>query len=289
MPLDRRAITVLGLTLTASAAAIWAIRARGDEVIAALERFPAWALVACAALHLIALAARSEAWRIALGAIEGRTLQRSVVHGANAGAFCAGALMAHTSMPVRIALLRRLARDDSPRIAQIVVADLPIFLLEIFWASVLLALTQGAWALPISAGLLAGGCLLARVLRGRPAARGLAVLADRRGATIVGAWVGVVTFAGAIRVWLILTMLLLPAHLAAIGSNFAALGIFGLLPIGPASQAAGGAAASSDALSDGLAAGLIMATSALLAVVVYACALGLIGLAARRSPDSRPA
>jgi hypothetical protein len=59
-------------------------------------------------LHLASLLARSEAWRLSLGAAAGVRMPRAAVHGANAGAFVAGSLQAHAALPARVALLRRL-------------------------------------------------------------------------------------------------------------------------------------------------------------------------------------
>lgn len=273
----RRATATVALTLVATTGVVYAVASRGEEVERALRLFPLWALFVCAGLHLVTLIARSEAWRIALAAIEDRKLSRHVVHSANAGAYCAGALMAHTSLPVRIALLRRLAREDSPRVAQIVVTDLPIFLFEVFWACSLVAVTREPLALPLALLLLVVAGLIAHLLEDRPAARGLAVLTHPRRRLALGAWVGVITLATTARLWLILALLLLPAQLPAVGTAFASLGALGLIPAGPASQAAGGATVAGEgALGAGLAAGLVFAASALIAVFVYAAVLAAV-------------
>lgn len=88
--------------------------ARHDELLTAVATVPPATLLGLAALHLLGLAARSEAWRLSLGAIGGAAPSRRVVHTANAGAFVVGSLEAHATMPARIALLRRLAPHDAP-------------------------------------------------------------------------------------------------------------------------------------------------------------------------------
>lgn len=275
----RRTAVLCGLTLVTVAGLACVVAARGDDIGRALALFPLWALAACTLLHLLTLLARSEAWRLSLAAIDGRALPRSVVHGANAGAFCGGALMSHCAMPVRVALLKRFAGARAPKLTQIVVADAPIFLLELLCASALLALAGWLWALPAAFGVLLAVKLLARRLPGRPAVRGLAVLCDPRLARQLTSWVVAITLAGALRIWLILSLLLLPSAPHAVASTFASLGIFGLLPLGPSAPAAGTVAASGgDQLSAELAAGLMVAASTLLAVLLYGLLIGSLRL-----------
>src|SRR4051812_25568171 len=88
--------------------------ARHDDLLHAAAAVPPAALLALAALHLLGLVARSEAWRLSLAAIAGCPPPRAAVHAANAGAFVAGSLEAHAAMPARIALLRRLAPREAP-------------------------------------------------------------------------------------------------------------------------------------------------------------------------------
>src|SRR5262245_58622856 len=127
-------------TLVAALIALgWLCRARAHELSAALALVPVEALVLLGALHLLTLCARSEAWRLALAAIEGRVPPRGAVHAANAGAFLVGSIESHSALPVRMLLLRRLAGDDAPRPAQILAADAPIFLLEVCATALLLS------------------------------------------------------------------------------------------------------------------------------------------------------
>jgi hypothetical protein len=79
--------------------------ARHDELLTAVATVPPATLIGLAALHLLGLAARSEAWRLSLGAIGGAAPPRRVVHTANAGAFVVGALVV-----ARLAAGRRATR-----------------------------------------------------------------------------------------------------------------------------------------------------------------------------------
>jgi hypothetical protein len=73
----------------------------------------------------------------------------------------------------------------------------------------------------------------ARLAAGRRATRGLAVLADVRRRTALAALVGAIVGCGLARVWLVLAIAHLDASPAAAALAFVALGVFGLLPLGP--------------------------------------------------------
>jgi hypothetical protein len=149
---------------------------RRHDLAAAIDGVAPQALGALAALHLASLVARSEAWRLSLAALAGTPPSRAAIHGANAGAFVAGALQAHAALPARVALLRRLAPHQVPHPTHVAVADVPILLLEAAGAAALLAMT-GTWWAPLAA---LAALLAARLAAGRSATRGLAILADVR-------------------------------------------------------------------------------------------------------------
>jgi hypothetical protein len=242
---------------------------RRHDLGAAAVAVPPQALAALAALHLATLVARSEAWRLSLAALAGTPPSRAAIHAANAGAFVAGALEPHAALPARVALLRRLAPHQLPHPSHVAVADMPILLLEAAGAAILLGAT-GAWWAPAGAlGLL----VAARLAAGRRATRGLAVLADVRRRTALAVLVGAIVGCGLARVWLVLAVAHLDASPAAAALAFVALGVFGLLPLGPSAPpgallvVSGGAGA--------LAAGLALSATSIVAVLVYAGALAL--------------
>jgi hypothetical protein len=245
--------------------------ARADDLLAAVGAVPPATLVGLAALHLLGLVARSEAWRLSLAAIGGAPPSRVVVHTANAGAFVVGSLEAHATMPARIALLRRLAPHEAPHPGHVAVADLPIFLIEVAVAAVLLGMT-GEWWAPVAA---VGALVIARLAAGRKATLGLAVLADvRRRAALTGL-VAFIVCCGLARIWVALSVVHLDASPATVAVAFAALGAFGLLPLGPSAPpgalllVSGGAGA--------LAAGLALSATSIAGVLLYAGLLALVG------------
>ena len=252
---------------------------RRHDLATAAAAVPPQALGALAALHLCSLVARSEAWRLSLAALVGAPPSRVAIHAANAGAFVAGALEAHAALPARVALLRRLAPHQFPHPTHVAVADLPILLLEAAGAALLLGATGAWWAPAAAVALLVG----ARLVAGRRATRGLAVLTDVRRRAALALLVGCIVGCGLARVWLVLAVAHLDASPAAAALAFAALGIFGLLPLGPSAPpgallvVSGGAGA--------LAAGLALSATSLAAVALYGA---ISWLAAPALPGDRP-
>jgi hypothetical protein len=261
-----RIVVIAGLALLVAVCVV-----RGGDLLQAVAAVPPAALLGLAALHLLGLVARSEAWRLSLAAVAGAPLPRSAVHAANAGAFVAGSLEPHATIPARVALLRRLAPGAAPHPGHVAVADLPIFLIEVVVIAALLGLTGAWWAPPAALAAL----VAARLLAGRRATRGLAVLADVRRRAALAALVGCVVACGLARVWVVLAMAHLDASPAATAVAFATLGAFGLLPLGPSAPpgallvVTGGAGA--------LGAGLALSATSIAAVLVYAAALALLG------------
>ena len=291
MPATRRRraghLAAAALSLGALGTLCWT---RREDLGAALEAVPPATFAALVALHLVTLLARSEAWRLVLAAVEGHTLARRAVHRANGAAFVAGAVESHLAMPVRMALLKRLAPQQAPRASQIAVADLPILLLEVCGTAAVLAVgaaAAGAWpwwtapaALAVAGGGMAAALLtLARLGPQRPMARGLAVLACRRRRGPLAALVALVTACGVARVALALAACGLPAGPGETAVVFASLGVLGLLPLGPsASPGATLAVVGGAGVGAALAAGLAISASAIVSVLLYAGAVGTLGL-----------
>jgi hypothetical protein len=250
--------------------------ARRDDLLAAVGAIPPATLAGLAALHLLGLAARSEAWRLSLAAVTGSPPSRAVVHTANAGAFVVGTLEAHATLPARVALLRRLAPDDAPHAGHVAVADLPILLIEVAVAALLLGMTGEWWAPPAAVGAL----VVARLAAGRGPMRGLAVLADvRRRAALTGL-IAFIVCCGLARIWVALSVVHLDPSPASVAVAFATLGAFGLLPLGPSAPpgamllVGGGAGA--------LAAGLALSATSIAGVLLYAALLAVVGDRAKR-------
>ena len=272
--------------------------AHADDVGDAFTAVPAWAFATAVALHLVTLVLRSEAWRLSLAAAGGDGLPRGVVHGANAAAFVAGAVQSHAALPARVAVLRRVAGERAPPASRICVADLPIVVLELSATALLLAagalvgrgsVLIASVAVAVALAVLAAARLAPERTTWRPL-RGLAVLADRRrrgGLVLLVAGITGMTLA---RLWLVLAVCGLPHDLSDVTWTFATLGAFGLLPIGPGAPAGATLATFGVAhLGAAIAAGLILGASSIVAVLVYAFAVGLAARLGMRTRQPAPA
>jgi hypothetical protein len=203
------------------------------------------------------------------------------LHAANAGAFLAGTVQGHASMPARIALLRRFGGKDSPEVGQIALADAPIFVFEICTSALLAAAASTVvgvipawvpWAMLAGAAVMLTGLrLVYGRFRHRRVAAGLAVLArpDLR----VGLALAVTGFTGMalLRTWIVLTGFGLPSDPAAVCLVLFSMGAMSLLPLGVATgPTATVAALGATDLAAAAAAGMVIGAAMMLAVLIYA-------------------
>jgi uncharacterized membrane protein YbhN (UPF0104 family) len=256
------------------------------DVGRAIAAVPAWALAAAVALHVTTLVARSEAWRLTLHCAGGPVLPRTTVHLANAAAFVAGTAQSQAALPARVTVLRRLAGDAAPRAGQIYVADVPIFVIELGATALVViagvATGRGTWwmaPLAVGVALVAAAAVrwIPRRFAHRPFVRGLAVFAarGRRGRLVV--LVAAVVAVTLVRIWLVLAACGLPHTLGEVAWVFAAMGILGLLPLGPgASPGATLVALAGSSVGAATAAGLLLGASSIVAVVMYAVAVACV-------------
>ncbi|MFA9271204.1 MAG: hypothetical protein ACEQSX_10680, partial [Baekduiaceae bacterium] len=248
---------------------------------------PVAAVLGAIALHAVTLLLRSEGWRVAIAAIDGRALDRDAVHGANAGAFGAGTVQSHFALPVRVALLRRWRGEAAPRPMQLAMADLPIALAEACCVVLLLAWWKPWLVVPGVMVLLALGPVArascARWGHARPTVRGVAVLADGRRRTVLLALAALITAVSAARVWLVLVACGVPCDAADVALVVGTRGVLGLLPLGPAaSPGATLATLAADGVGSAMAAGLVISASSIGAVALYGLVVALV-LGGRRA------
>lgn len=279
----RLGTTVIALAALAIVCAVCV--ANAGDAGRAFATVPLWAALAAVGLHVLTLVLRSEAWRLTLASAGAEDLSRRAVHVANAAAFVAGAVQSQAALPARVALLRRLAGDRAPRPGQIAVSDVPIFVLELCATALALGAGvlagRGAWWVAAAAVAFAAVVLVAARLAPercarRPIVRGLAVLADRRRRGPLVALVAAIVALTLGRIALVLTVCGLPHGLGEVAWVFAAMGVFGLLPVGPgATPGATLAALGTASVGAAVAAGLVLAASSIAAVLVYALLVAL--------------
>jgi hypothetical protein len=254
---------------------------RGTSVLDAIATVPAWVIAGATMAHLLTLTLRTEAWRTVLRAAGGERVGVRALHAANAGAFLAGTVQGQAALPTRIALLRRFGGADSPDVAQIALADAPIFMFEVCAAALLAAVGSTAvgvipawapWAMLGGAvAVLAALRLVYGRLRSRRLAAGLGVLASPdlriRLAIVVAAFTGM----AALRTWIVLVGFGLPSDPAHVCLVLFTMGAVGLLPIGIGTgPAATVAALGTTNLAVATAAGLVVSSATVLAVLIYA-------------------
>jgi hypothetical protein len=295
----RRVRRVVSALAPAAAVAVigFLLFTRGDSVLDAIETVPAWVIVGATMAHLLTLALRTEAWRTVLRAAGGGRVGLRALHAANAGAFLAGTVQGQAALPTRIALLRRFGGEEAPDVAQIALADAPIFIFELCAAALLAAVgSTVVGVIPMWApwAMLGGGVAVLAALRlfyGRLRhwrfAAGLGVLArpDLRArlAIVVAAFTGMAF----LRTWIVLVGFGLPSDPAHVCLVLFTMGAVGLLPLGIGTgPAATVAALGTTNLVAATAAGMVVSAATVLAVLIYA---GAIWAWRVRLPEPAPA
>jgi len=240
----RQLITIVG-SLIAAAILVAILWGRRDQFATALSSASIGVLLAAAALQLVALLARSEAWHVSIGAAGG-TVDRRVLYRASSMGYVGSLLNAQVGTAARIAALRRSSPAESPGVSTLIAAEFPILAVEATLAaltSFTLVVPLGLpWWLPIVClavvlGLSAGLRHLA-LREGRLLWSGLAVLRSRRGGGLLVGFVLVAVFAQISRNWLLLHAVGVDASLLDAIAVLIAMVALTQLPIGPSTGAA---------------------------------------------------
>src|SRR5215218_1823346 len=240
----RKSITIVGAVAAAAVlvAILWGHR---DEFSTALSSASIAVLLAAAALQLVALLARSEAWHICIEAAGG-TVPRRILYRASSMGYVGSLLNAQVGTAARIAALRRSSPAESPGVSTLIAAEFPILAVE----GTLAALTSFTlvvplglpWWLPIvclaaAFGVSAGLRHLA-LREGRLLWNGLAVLRSLKGGGRLVAFVLVAVFAQIARNWMLLHAVGVDASLLDAIAVLIAMVVLTQLPIGPSTGAA---------------------------------------------------
>jgi hypothetical protein len=281
----------MAVAFTIPIAAVAALR--GSQLLTALAACPPEAVLAAAGVHAATLFCRCEAWRVAVGAIGDRRAGRVEAHAAGGAGFAAGTVQGAGTAPARAIAFRRLAPGTAPPVGQAVLAEVPVFLLEALLTAIVLALATAAvpmapaWT-PAAVGAASIGGLiatwaLARRARGHQLGAGVRALSDARRRLVIAALIVLVTGLGLARVLILLQAFALPADPPSVAVAFVALGIFGLLPIGPASTPGALVAVfGGDDATGAAAAGIAISATSFAGVALYgAGTLAALGLARR--------
>jgi len=240
----RTPITVVASVATAGAL-VALLAGRRDEFTTALAQAQLWVLAAAAALQVVALVSRSEAWHLTIQEAGG-TIARRALYRASSMQVLGGVLNGHLGVAVRIAALRRSSPDVCPQVPTLIAAEFPILAIE----GALAALTSFTlvgplglpWWTPVIAiamiATLGAGLRRLALRKSRELWSGLAVLRSLRGGTRVVAFVLVAVFAQILRNWMLLHAVGVDASFFDAIAVLIAVVTLGQLPIGPSVGAA---------------------------------------------------
>jgi hypothetical protein len=259
---------------------VYLVLSNGDQIEQAAKRTTFAQLAAVTLLALLALLARTEAVVACLNAMGSRP-RRLDIHAANSLTFLAALINHYISSIVRAALLRRLDRERSPTIPQMIMVDTSTTLIEGLVVGVLVVVSASAlklaWWIPVLIVLACvAGLAVALVARRRFAhyqlLRGLDVLAHSRQRTIVVALMVIVIATQVGRTYIVLNSVGLSPSLLQAVATFVAAGLLSSLFAGPGAGAAGGPLIvfGHNSLAASTAAGLELSITALLAGLLYA-------------------
>jgi uncharacterized membrane protein YbhN (UPF0104 family) len=269
---------------------------RRDEFATALSAAPVWILVVAAALQLLALVSRTEAWRICVAAAGGTVGRRCLFRAASAG-YVGSQLNSQIGTAVRIGALRRAAPDDCPRVPALIAAEVPILTIEAVLAALASFTLVGPlglpWWLPVL--FLAVAAVLMAALR-NVASRwregfwsGLAVLRSLRGRNGVVGLVLVAVLAQIARNWLMLEAVGVEASLFDATAVLIAMVTLSQLPIGPSVGAAAVVLIlGSNGAALTAAAGVLLTATGTAGALAYAAWAGVDRLWTLRGPGQRP-
>ena len=238
------AATVAGALLVAAVLA-WALAGQRDDFASALRSAPVWVLLVAVALQVVALVSRTEAWHASVTAAGG-TVSRRRLHRAASTGNLASILNTQLGTAARIAVLRRSAPADSPRVPALIAAEVPILTVEAALAALASFTLVGPlglpWWVPVICLAAASGAIVAlgrlSACRRRDCWKGLAVLRSLHGRNRVVALVLVAVFAQILRNWLMLRAVGVDASVLDATAVLIAMVTLGQLPIGPSVGAA---------------------------------------------------
>ena len=268
---------------------------RHDEFAQALDSAPLLVLAAAAALQALALVSRCEAWNRCVRAAGGTVGRRRLYCAASTGNL-ASQMNHQLGAAARIAVLRRLAPSDAPRVPALIAAEVPIVTVEALLAAITSFTLVGPLGLPWWVPLACLGPTLAVAVglrslagrRDRPCWAGLAVLRSLNGRSWVIVLVLLAVFAQILRNWLVLDALGVHASLLDAIAVLIAMVVLSQLPVGPSVGAASVVAIlGSGGVAVAAAAGVLLTATGTIGALVFAAWAAADRLAHWRTSQAR--
>lgn len=291
---SRRLRLMLSIAVPIAIAGVMAylLAHNGQQIKQAAQRATVGQMALVTVLAWVTLITRTEAVVACLTAMGARP-RRIDIHAANSLTFLAALINHYVSSVVRAALMRRLDRERSPTIPQMIMVDTSTTLIEGLLVGVLIVVSAGAlkvaWWVPVL--ILAAGCAgvaLALAARRRfshyQLLRGLDVLAHSRQRTVVAALMMIVIVTQVGRTFIVLDAVGLHPSLLQAVATFVAAGVLSSLFAGPGAGTAGGPLIvfGHASLAASAAAGLVLSITTLLAGLLYALMGGPVFLSRLR-------
>ncbi|MEN3283965.1 MAG: hypothetical protein V7607_5105 [Solirubrobacteraceae bacterium] len=243
--MTRRRVLAGVVTTAACGALAVALASHSHDFSTALHAAPVTLLALVAALQLVALLSRTEAWYVSVRAT-GATASRRRLYRASSVGSVAVVINGQIGLAARLAVLRRSCPRESPRVPALLAAELPIVATEAALAALFSFTLVGPLGLPWWLPLIAltvmavvgyGLCVLARA-RPRGPWSGLAVLRSLEGRSRVIALVIVAVLAQIARNYLVLRAVGVPISLLDSIAVLIAMVTLSQLPFGPSVGAA---------------------------------------------------
>jgi uncharacterized membrane protein YbhN (UPF0104 family) len=235
----RRAITVACTTI-ATAALVAVLAGHRHQFAHAISSASIWVLLLAAALQIVALLARTEAWHGCIQAAGG-TMPRRLLYRASSMAYVGCLLNAQVGMAARIGALRRSCPADSPAVTTLLTAELPIMAVELLFGAVTSFTLIGPLGLPwwtpivvlVAVGAIGFGLRHLALRPGRDLWRGLLVLRSMRGGRRLLGFVMIAVLAQICRNWALLHAVGVHASFFDAIAVLIAMSTLSQLPIGP--------------------------------------------------------
>jgi uncharacterized membrane protein YbhN (UPF0104 family) len=228
-------------TLTGFALLALALGGKWTALTHALAAVPVATIAGAALLQLASLVARSEAWHRCVRAAGG-TVRRDQLYRVASVGYLGNIVNGELGFAIRVAALRRVAPERTPKLGALAITEVPIVLVEAALAALVTFTLVGPlglpWWLPIAcfAVMAALALGLRRLALRRGLAgwwRGLSVLHDPGQRARMAVFVLLSMIAQILRNWILLRAVGVDASVFDATAVLVATAVLGLLPIGP--------------------------------------------------------
>jgi hypothetical protein len=236
---ERRNEVVVAASIGASLALAAVLATKWDELERAVTSAPLAIIALTAALQLVALVARTEAWHSCVRASGGSVSRRCLYRASGMGGL-GSQLNSQVGTAARIAVLRRSAPRDCPCVPALIAAELPIVVVEAALAAIASVTLIGPlglpWWFPIVS--VAAVAAVGAVLRSRAVAKirwlgqGLAIARSRGGGVKLVGFVLIAVFSQITRNWILLRAVGVDASVFDATAVLIAVVTLGQLPFG---------------------------------------------------------